>query len=278
MTAVHGRWWILALVGALVASAGVGACGDDGDDDDVGVGRVLDPGAFLAELEAEACRAAILCAGEGEAMLAGCGYAVALGDEAGCRRRMRERSTGLAAGFVAGELCWYGPPTGFGGSAPTSLCLAELRAIRAADDAACVSGAAATGLCDGEGGAGGGGDLRGVLALPLSCRCAFAPVGTELPAGCAELLAGTDLAGETELVGEGTFCGEAACNDCVDDDGNGAFDCADRTCAGSAACAALPATETSCSDGVDDDGDCRIDCADDDCASDPACAAPPEGA
>jgi len=270
MTAVHGRWWLLALAGAL-AGATIGACADDEDDDEFTTGRVLDPGGFLASFEAEVCRAAVLCAGDGDAALAGCGFAVSLGDEASCRRRMRERSTGLAAGVAAGELCWYGPPAGFSGTAPTSLCLEELRAIRAADDAACVSGPAATGLCDGAGGAGGSAEVEGALALPLSCRCVFAAAGSALSPACAELLAGTDLAGRTELVGEGDFCGEASCDDCVDDDGNGAVDCADRTCAASAACAARPATEVDCADGVDDDGDCRIDCADADCAGAPAC-------
>ena len=38
-----------------------------------------------------------------------------------------------------------------------------------------------------------------------------------------------------------------------------------------------PSTETSCTDGVDNDGDGAADCADSDCASDPACASCPVG-
>jgi hypothetical protein len=137
-----------------------------------------------------------------------------------------------------------------------------------------VSGTAATDACEGTLGDGGGataGELEGVLALPVSCRCAFVPVGNALPAACATLLAETDLAQETEQVGAGEICGETACDDCRDDDGNGAVDCADRSCASSQACASRSPTELSCGNGLDDDGDCRVDCDDDDCAGSPAC-------
>ncbi|MDP2313619.1 MAG: hypothetical protein Q8P41_11985, partial [Pseudomonadota bacterium] len=66
---------------------------------------------------------------------------------------------------------------------------------------------------------------------------------------------------------------ETVCDDTLDDDADGAIDCADRDCAADAACAA-PATETVCDDTLDDDADGAIDCADMDCAADAACAAP----
>lgn len=244
MAARQGRWWSFALVGAA-ALAGLGACNGGSGNDGGPAGRLLDPGAFLAAFDAETCRAAAVCAGAGQPALAGCGYAVSLGDAAACRGGLAQRSVGLAAALAAGELCWYGPPRGFAGTTPSAACIEALEAVTEPGDPACVSGAAATNACEGVvGGAGGGGgepagDLAGVLALPLACRCAFVPVGAALPAECAALLAGTDLAAQTELVGAGTVCGEASCTDGIDDDGNGAVDCDDRTCATAAACAGL---------------------------------------
>jgi Zn-dependent metalloprotease len=63
---------------------------------------------------------------------------------------------------------------------------------------------------------------------------------------------------------------ETNCSDGVDNDSDGAIDCADSDCVGKPVC--LPATETSCTDGVDNDGDGAIDCADSDCAGNAACA------
>lgn len=65
---------------------------------------------------------------------------------------------------------------------------------------------------------------------------------------------------------------EISCTDGVDNDGDGALDCADSDCTGNAAC--LPATEISCTDGIDNDADGALDCADADCAGNAACAAP----
>jgi cysteine-rich repeat protein len=56
------------------------------------------------------------------------------------------------------------------------------------------------------------------------------------------------------------------CQNSVDDDGNGAIDCADSACATQPAC-----TPENCGNNLDDDGDGRFDCADSDCAVLPAC-------
>ena len=66
---------------------------------------------------------------------------------------------------------------------------------------------------------------------------------------------------------------ETNCTDRIDTDGDGAVDCADTNCAGSAACA-VPLPETACADRLDNDGDGAIDCADPDCSADAACALP----
>jgi hypothetical protein len=63
---------------------------------------------------------------------------------------------------------------------------------------------------------------------------------------------------------------ETNCTNGLDDDGDGAIDCADSDCASDPACQG-PTTETNCTNLLDDDGDGAIDCADSDCASDPAC-------
>ncbi|NMC69339.1 MAG: hypothetical protein GYA57_04625 [Myxococcales bacterium] len=56
------------------------------------------------------------------------------------------------------------------------------------------------------------------------------------------------------------------CGDGLDNDGDGATDCADTECAGAPGC-----VETACADTVDDDRDGATDCADFDCAIDAAC-------
>jgi hypothetical protein len=58
----------------------------------------------------------------------------------------------------------------------------------------------------------------------------------------------------------GDHCPEAICYDGLDDDNDGAVDCADQDCAGIGDC-----LETDCADGADDEGDGLIDCADPDC-------------
>jgi hypothetical protein len=55
----------------------------------------------------------------------------------------------------------------------------------------------------------------------------------------------------------------------VDNDGDGATDCADTDCVADPACAS--GSPESCTDGVDNDGDGATDCADTDCALDIAC-------
>ena len=56
------------------------------------------------------------------------------------------------------------------------------------------------------------------------------------------------------------------CADGIDNDGDGATDCADTECAGAPGC-----VETDCADTRDDDRDGATDCADFDCAIDAAC-------
>jgi len=81
-------------------------------------------------------------------------------------------------------------------------------------------------------------------------------------------------------------CGEKACGNGLDDDGSGAADCLDPSCAGQTCgtgnnCSApvqvdggwpgpvVPSTcvppERNCANGLDDDGDGKTDCADSDC-------------
>ena len=89
-------------------------------------------------------------------------------------------------------------------------------------------------------------------------------------------------------------CIEVACADTLDNDGNGASDCADTSCLGRACdltdggvnCGRFPADggalddggfgargcvarETDCADSLDNDGDGRADCADLDCEGEP---------
>ncbi|MCA9570513.1 MAG: matrixin family metalloprotease [Myxococcales bacterium] len=62
-------------------------------------------------------------------------------------------------------------------------------------------------------------------------------------------------------------CGpDEICDDGIDNDFDGDFDCDDLDCADDGAC-----LELQCSDGFDDDGDQLVDCADPDCAGQPAC-------
>lgn len=61
---------------------------------------------------------------------------------------------------------------------------------------------------------------------------------------------------------------EALCDDGVDDDGDGALDCADDDCADDPSC--VDVVEI-CDNGVDDDRDGDMDCMDADCSSAPSC-------
>ena len=65
---------------------------------------------------------------------------------------------------------------------------------------------------------------------------------------------------------------EFICDDGLDNDGDGAVDCADPDCAPFSGCSG--SVEVDCSNGVDDDGDNNTDCYDTDCATDPVCITP----
>ena len=67
---------------------------------------------------------------------------------------------------------------------------------------------------------------------------------------------------------------ELTCDDGVDNDCDGDFDCFDADCAADDACACVPEPET-CDNGTDDDCDGLIDCDDPDCEFDDACIVPP---
>src|SRR5690606_20535916 len=78
MAAETRRWWMVALAAGACLGAAAVACGGDGGGDRP-EGRTIDPGAFLAALETEVCRAAAACANGGEGALAGCGVVIGLG-------------------------------------------------------------------------------------------------------------------------------------------------------------------------------------------------------
>jgi hypothetical protein len=81
----------------------------------------------------------------------------------------------------------------------------------------------------------------------------------------------SDLDALDELYGP-TGPTEGVCDDGLDDDGDGATDCADDDCAADAACALPPPPPAEvCDDGADNDGDGDTDCADTDCTGDVAC-------
>lgn len=191
--------WGVAAIGILVGGI-LSACGSDTPP--APVGRDLDPGAFLADYTAGVCASARTCVGEaGEPALAGCGFAVAFGDDAGCTTWMNQRSVGIAGALAAGDLCFFGPPREFEGTTPASRCLEEL----AAAQPSCLSGADAVTDCEGVGEAGEatGEGIENALSLPLSCRCVFLPLG-EIPAGCQGVLAATDLGATLD---DPTTCG-----------------------------------------------------------------------
>lgn len=67
---------------------------------------------------------------------------------------------------------------------------------------------------------------------------------------------------------------ETCCDDGMDNDQDGLFDCADPDCRQATACKS-PSQEI-CDNGIDDDGDGMVDCADNSCAEAEACAEDPE--
>ncbi|MFH2005534.1 MAG: trypsin-like serine protease [bacterium] len=128
----------------------------------------------------------------------------------------------------------------------------------------------------------GSGDLDLFLLPPSGGSCSpFSCIDASLNSGSqAEQLTFTVPAGGVFLVVE-TYdtpspftlqlqcSGQAElCDNGVDDDGDGAVDCADPDCASDPGCQTTP---EDCDNGVDDDGDGAIDCADPDCETDSAC-------
>lgn len=110
------------------------------------------------------------------------------------------------------------------------------------------------------------GEPSGVDAVKFKLLSALV-VGAmvEIKPSLADLLKGL-------FEGLGDVLGETHCADSIDNDNDGATDCADSECAILPLCT-TPSTETSCSNQIDDDNDGLIDCLDvDDCANDPACA------
>ena len=67
---------------------------------------------------------------------------------------------------------------------------------------------------------------------------------------------------------------ELTCDDGLDNDCDGDFDCFDSDCVDDVACGCIPEPET-CDNGTDDDCDGLIDCDDPDCDLDDACVVPP---
>jgi hypothetical protein len=67
---------------------------------------------------------------------------------------------------------------------------------------------------------------------------------------------------------------EETCNDLVDNDCDGDFDCDDSDCADDFFCTCEPEPEI-CDDGIDNDCDGFTDCDDSDCFADPVCLPPP---
>lgn len=75
---------------------------------------------------------------------------------------------------------------------------------------------------------------------------------------------------DTDCAAQCVVTTETACSDGLDDDGDGLKDCADPDCLGIGIC--MPENVTaSCSDGVDNDGDGLVDCADPGCAKNRVC-------
>jgi hypothetical protein len=99
------------------------------------------------------------------------------------------------------------------------------------------------------------------------CVAAASDAGTEEPDGPPRQV---EAAGACELGGTVPMR-EINCADELDDDLDGATDCADSDCSADPACSTVR-TETDCGNEIDDDDDGAIDCLDSDCSGDAACA------
>jgi MYXO-CTERM domain-containing protein len=74
-----------------------------------------------------------------------------------------------------------------------------------------------------------------------------------------------------DFTGAEKFDYEVTCDDGMDDDNDGAVDCADRDCAQHPACQDAPAPTEICDNNMDDDNNGFADCADPSCATDNRC-------
>jgi hypothetical protein len=107
--------------------------------------------------------------------------------------------------------------------------------------------------------------ILAALSLLLACGCG-SKSDTSIDGGTdADADADSDADTDTDTDAENTA---AACQDGIDNDGDGLTDCDDDDCEDFAFC---QQQESDCSDGVDNDGDGDTDCADDDCSGQAAC-------
>ena len=106
------RSWILGMV-ALVAAGGavLGACSGD-EAPSAPAPRELDPSGFLLSFESAVCEAALRCADDQRPDVAGCGFALTPTDVEECQALLRSRATAIGGAFSAGDLCFFGAPTG----------------------------------------------------------------------------------------------------------------------------------------------------------------------
>jgi hypothetical protein len=118
--------------------------------------------------------------------------------------------------------------------------------------------------------------FRAGLALLLTLSAAPSLAQEEVPPPPPEVETATPSEEvpsppEAETATPSTQGRESACNDGVDDDGDGLADCADADCFDTAFCQAGGRDERSdaaCSDWIDNDGDGATDCEDTDCSAD----------
>ena len=116
-----------------------------------------------------------------------------------------------------------------------------------------------------------------VVLLVLSCSLAACREETGGGGGAADGSSGApadggDGAGEADPVGRGVAAvagveeGDGACDNLVDDDGDGFTDCEDRDCSLTSTVCTPEDSAVTCADGKDQDGDGFIDGSDDDCS------------